>query len=148
MRQFSGRGFYQRGPLPFARKSAGGSTSWGGWQRRGISMAAPPQVNGRRCKCAARWRRLFVEHIEPRVLLAPLTNYDQYYTPVNTPLIVDKPGVLGNDNGFGLLLTAVKDTDPTHGTLVFRAGGSFSYTPSKDYTGHDSFTYHANDGQH
>jgi N-acetylneuraminic acid mutarotase len=99
-------------------------------------------------RCAARWRLLILEQFEPRRLLTPLTNYDQYYTPVNTPLVVSAPGVLANDNGFGLPLTAVKDADPTHGTLTFRPDGSFTYTPAADYNGHDTFTYHANDGQH
>ena len=43
-------------------------------------------------------------------------------------------------------LTAVLNTNVTHGTLTLNANGSFLYTPTTAYTGPDSFTYHANDG--
>ena len=42
--------------------------------------------------------------------------------------------------------SAVKVTDPSHGTLTLDAAGSFTYTPAADYSGLDSFTYKANDG--
>jgi VCBS repeat-containing protein len=35
---------------------------------------------------------------------------------------------------------------PSNGTLAFRADGSFDYTPAHDFSGADSFTYRANDG--
>lgn len=35
---------------------------------------------------------------------------------------------------------------PQHGTLVFNADGTFTYTPAADFHGADSFTYRANDG--
>lgn len=55
--------------------------------------------------------------------------------------------VLANDSDAdGDPLTAVKDTNPAHGTLTFTPDGTFSYTPVAGYSGPDSFTYHANDG--
>ena len=55
--------------------------------------------------------------------------------------------MLGNDSDADSdPLTAVLDTDVSHGTLVLNANGSFSYTPAGGYTGPDAFTYHANDG--
>ena len=33
-----------------------------------------------------------------------------------------------------------------HGTLTLESDGSFSYTPARDFTGRDAFTYRANDG--
>jgi VCBS repeat-containing protein len=36
---------------------------------------------------------------------------------------------------------------PSHGILVLNLNGSFTYTPTPGYSGADSFTYHANDGQ-
>src|SRR5262249_52187639 len=35
---------------------------------------------------------------------------------------------------------------PAHGSLVFNADGTFTYTPAANYNGSDSFTYTANDG--
>jgi VCBS repeat-containing protein len=43
-------------------------------------------------------------------------------------------------------LTAVKDTNPSNGSVTLNANGSFSYTPNANFCGPDSFTYHANDG--
>jgi VCBS repeat-containing protein len=43
-------------------------------------------------------------------------------------------------------LTAVKNTDGAHGTVVLNAGGTFTYTANAGFLGTDSFTYHANDG--
>jgi hypothetical protein len=44
-------------------------------------------------------------------------------------------------------LTAIKVTDPVHGTVTLNADGSFSYLPPSGYTGTDTFTYKASDGQ-
>ncbi len=54
---------------------------------------------------------------------------------------VPAPGVLGGASGGHL--SAVKDTDPSHGVLVLNADGSFTYTPTASYQGLDSFTFHA-----
>lgn len=76
---------------------------------------------------------------------APVANADNYTTTANTPLTVTAPGVLANDTGSSPL-TAVKVTNPAHGTLTFNANGSFTYTPAANYAGSDSFTYKATDG--
>ena len=44
-------------------------------------------------------------------------------------------------------LTAVLDTSVTTGTLTLNSDGSFVYTPTLNFCGTDSFSYHANDGQ-
>src|SRR5690606_24938280 len=44
-------------------------------------------------------------------------------------------------------LTATLVTGPAHGTLILNADGSFTYTPSLNYSGNDSFTFTAHDGQ-
>jgi hypothetical protein len=57
-------------------------------------------------------------------------------------------GVLTNDtDANGDLLTAVLVSGPAHGTLNLYGDGSFDYTPNPGYTGQDSFTYQARDGQ-
>ena len=78
---------------------------------------------------------------------APVAVGDSYQTDQGTALNRAAPGVLGNDtDGDGDQLTAVLNTDVSHGALTFNADGSFAYTPTSGYTGPDSFTYHANDG--
>jgi VCBS repeat-containing protein/parallel beta-helix repeat protein len=55
--------------------------------------------------------------------------------------------VLKNDSDAdGQSLTAVKVTDPSHGTVTLSSNGSYTYTPVANYNGSDSFTYKANDG--
>jgi hypothetical protein len=78
----------------------------------------------------------------------PAVMDDAYITDEDVTLIVDAPGVLYNDTDEdGGPLTAVKDSDPSHGTLKFNNNGSLEYIPNANYCGPDSFTYHANDGQ-
>jgi VCBS repeat-containing protein len=56
--------------------------------------------------------------------------------------------VLGNDIEIDSpTLTPVKVSNPTHGTVTLNADGSFSYTPTANYIGSDSFNYKVNDGQ-
>ena len=77
---------------------------------------------------------------------APVGVDDSYTTPPGTVLDVTVPGVLGNDvSSDGDALTATVVTDPTHGTLVLNADGSFTYTPDAAFAGVDSFTYVPND---
>ncbi len=67
---------------------------------------------------------------------------DAYTTDEDTVLNVAAPGVLGNDEGADpALLTAIKVTDPSNGTVSLNADGSFAYTPNADFYGIDSFTY-------
>jgi VCBS repeat-containing protein/predicted outer membrane repeat protein len=79
---------------------------------------------------------------------APVAVVDSYVTNEDTTLIVDAPGVLGNDtDAENDPLTAILNVGPTHGDLTLNANGSFVYTPDANYFGIDSFTYHANDGK-
>ncbi len=62
-------------------------------------------------------------------------------------LNVAAPGVLGNDTDADTdTLTAVLNTNVSSGMLTLNANGSFSYVPNANFSGADSFTYHANDG--
>ncbi len=79
---------------------------------------------------------------------APVANNDSYGVTHDSTLSVPAAGVLGNDTDPNHLpLTAVLVSSTTHGTLNLNPNGSFTYTPTAGYTGSDSFTYHANDGQ-
>jgi large repetitive protein len=72
---------------------------------------------------------------------------DAYTTAEDTVLTVPAPGVLANDTDpDGTTLTAVLESGPTHGTLALNTNGSFTYTPSANYNGPDTFTYQASDG--
>jgi VCBS repeat-containing protein len=55
------------------------------------------------------------------------------------------PGVLANDTDDGGSLTAVKVSDPSHGSVTLNSDGSFTYTHNGDTAVTDSFTYQAKD---
>ncbi len=85
----------------------------------------------------------FTITVSPR----PEARPDQYTLNEDGTLNVPAPGVKGNDfSPNGLPLTPIKLTDPTHGTLTFRADGSFDYVPVANFNGTDSFTYKVSDG--
>jgi hypothetical protein len=76
-----------------------------------------------------------------------ISNPDSYSLPHDTTLSVPAPGVLSNDTTtFGLPLSAVLVSGPSHGSLTFPGNGSFVDTPATHYTGSDSFSYYATDG--
>jgi len=78
---------------------------------------------------------------------APVAVNDAFTTTTGVTLTIAAPGVLGNDtDADGNVLTAIKVTNPAHGTLTLNADGSFVYVPTDGYYGSDSFTYKANDG--
>jgi len=65
------------------------------------------------------------------VPLAPVAVDDTYTVPQGSPLTSN---VLGNDiSPNGLPITAVLAQGPAHGSLVFNADGSFTYTPAALY---------------
>ena len=77
----------------------------------------------------------------------PVAVADSYATSEDTPLTVSAPGVLSNDtDADGNPLTANKVANPSHGSVTLNSNGSFTYTPSANYFGSDSFTYRARDG--
>jgi hypothetical protein len=79
--------------------------------------------------------------------VAPVTRDDTYFVDEDTTLTVAVPGVLVNDTDpDGDPLIAVLASGPSNGLLSFNAGGSFTYTPSPNFSGSDTFMYKANDG--
>jgi VCBS repeat-containing protein len=83
-----------------------------------------------------------------RVDSTPVANADSYAVIEDTTFNVRGPqGVLANDTDLeNDRLTAVLVNSPTHGQLTLVSDGGFTYVPSANYFGTDSFTYRANDG--
>ncbi|MCP4542916.1 MAG: hypothetical protein GY832_37835, partial [Chloroflexi bacterium] len=78
---------------------------------------------------------------------SPVAVDDVYTTAEDTVLTVAASGVLTNDTDLdGDTLAAVLDAGPSNGTLALNADGSFTYTPTLNFDGTDSFSYHASDG--
>ncbi|MFV2066317.1 MAG: Ig-like domain-containing protein, partial [Pirellulales bacterium] len=71
-----------------------------------------------------------------------------YEASHGSDLVVRFGSVLADDwSASGGTLTAVLDDppDPALGTVDFQADGTFTFTPTGDYTGPATFTYHAED---
>ena len=80
----------------------------------------------------------FAQSVAPAVEAYP----DAYTTAEDGLLTVAAPGLLANDvdhNGTGL--TAILETDVSHGVLLLAVDGSFVYVPDADFFGTDSFSY-------
>ena len=77
---------------------------------------------------------------------APTATGDSY-TVAEDGTLTPATGVLANDSDpDGNPLTAALVAGPSHGTLTLNVNGTFTYNPSANYNGPDSFTYKANDG--
>ncbi|MGQ0598680.1 tandem-95 repeat protein, partial [Aquabacterium sp.] len=74
---------------------------------------------------------------------APVTSNVNATGAEDTP-ITDQ--VSGSDVE-GDTLSYAKASDPSHGSVTVQADGSFSYTPTANYNGTDSFTVTVSDGQ-
>ena len=64
---------------------------------------------------------------------------DFYVAQEGSAFTVPAPGVLANDMGSNLTATLVNS--PANGTLALNVDGSFTYTPTNNFTGMDGFTY-------
>ncbi len=79
---------------------------------------------------------------------APTSSDDSFSVAAGGVLqTIAATGVQANDSDIdSSSLTAKLLQGPTHGTLVFAADGSFTYTPAANYAGSDEFIYQLNDG--
>jgi len=80
---------------------------------------------------------------------APTANNDFYFVEKNQVLeVTSERSVLVNDIKFSAPgLTARIVDDIQHGTLTFNSDGTFTYIPMDGYTGYDTFSYKANNGE-
>lgn len=80
-------------------------------------------------------------------LLDEVRIYDAALSADEVAALAATHGVLLNDvSTSGGPLTAVKMTDPQHGTVSVSSDGGFVYTPTAGFSGTDSFIYRAFDG--
>jgi large repetitive protein len=118
---------------------AGGGT-FVKWQKDGVDFSLDPATN---ITMDANYTLNAVYFVNS----APVAVADTYTTGQNTQLVVPAAGVLANDTDADLApLSATLDTAPANGTLTLDANGGFTYTPSNNFQGIDTFSYHANDG--
>ncbi len=101
--------------------------------RAGWAYSAPATVN------------IVIEPVDD----PPMGRGDSYVVLKGQTLSVDsKHGVLANDTDIDSnTLTAILESQPTYGTVTLNPDGSFTYTPEAFFSGSDSFTYQADDGQ-
>ena len=80
---------------------------------------------------------------------APVAHDAGYTTSENTTLVVNAAdGVLANDTDPTATRSPPRwSTTPQHGSLTLEDDGSFTYTPGVNFTGTDTFTYRASDGE-
>jgi hypothetical protein len=72
---------------------------------------------------------------------------DAYTMDEDNNVLIAVRGVLTNDtDADGDTVTAVLDTNVSHGILTLDAGGSFICIPVANFYGIDTFTYLSNDG--
>ncbi|WP_158304894.1 Ig-like domain-containing protein [Methanobacterium lacus] len=74
---------------------------------------------------------------------APVGTGDSKTTPEDT----QATGKVTGTDVDGDTLTFAKDTDPSHGTVVVNADGTYTYMPNANYNGPDSFTVIVSDGK-
>ena len=87
---------------------------------------------------------LAIERLERVDGVPTVTNTDEYDTPLDTPLIVNAPGVLANDIGGACgLLTAAIEIPPALGTVDLSPDGSFVYSPDPGTAEIVTFVYRA-----
>ncbi|MBZ0220513.1 MAG: tandem-95 repeat protein, partial [Candidatus Methylomirabilis sp.] len=72
---------------------------------------------------------------------ALFANDDAYSIDEDGILIIEAPGVLGNDLLEGGSPSAELVSGPVNGTVALDPDGSFRYEPLADYNGQDSFSY-------
>lgn len=80
---------------------------------------------------------------------APVAVDDAYEGKQDTTLVIDAPGVLGNDSdidGDAIFVDSFDAGSQFGGSVSVNPDGSFSYTPAPGFAGYDSFTYTISDG--
>jgi VCBS repeat-containing protein len=78
---------------------------------------------------------------------APGANDDSYQLNEDSSIIVDAPGVMSNDlDPDHNPITTELVSSTSHGSLILQQDGSFTYTPTPNFHGIDTFSYRVTDG--
>ncbi|MFV2065460.1 MAG: DUF4347 domain-containing protein, partial [Pirellulales bacterium] len=89
----------------------------------------------------------FVADQQVRVNGIPVAAADSVSTNEDTPLVISAASLLANDTDIDLdTLSIASFTQPTSGTVVDNGDGTFTYSPTANFNGADSFSYTVNDG--
>lgn len=78
----------------------------------------------------------------------PVAEDDFYSIDAEEELVVDAPGILGNDSdadGDDLTIESFDSTSTGGGTVLINPDGGFTYKPSAGFKGEDSFSYTVED---
>lgn len=79
----------------------------------------------------------------------PLAGNDVYHILKNTTLFVGSPGIIANDldpDGGSVTVSTLPSSGPSQGVVTAGSGGGFTYVPTTNYVGLDSFDYEITDG--
>ncbi|MND62316.1 Peptidase S24-like protein [compost metagenome] len=74
---------------------------------------------------------------------APVASNDNKTTNEDTPV----SGKITATDADGDAMTFIKGSNPSNGTVVVNADGTYTYTPNADFNGTDSFTVKVSDGK-
>ena len=76
-----------------------------------------------------------------------LNALDDSFSVLQNSILYNPQSILTNDeNSENYKLAVMKTSETSHGSLILYSDGSFYYTPDKDFTGQDSFSYVIYDG--
>lgn len=79
---------------------------------------------------------------------APVAQNDHFIVSSDSTFFLPAAGVLSNDtDASGENLSVILSTTTSNGSLALHSNGSFTYNSAPGFTGVDSFTYRATDGQ-
>lgn len=78
--------------------------------------------------------------------LTPVISNDFYDGVQNSPLVVPAVNGLFRNDFYAAGGVVVLGTSPSNGNVTFNADGSFTYTPTANFAGTDSFTYRVQRG--
>ena len=86
-----------------------------------------------------------VEELNLSATLTPVAIDDS--RSVNEDEVLSAASVLANDRGIGgATVTATLESSVSNGSIAFSPDGTFTYTPTADFSGSDNFSYSVSDG--